>query len=186
MSNEDGKALVLGRVSGFRGDHGEITVKVVSGDAARWEHLSRVVLQGSGVGVAAGPRKVESARAYRDRLVLKLAGVDDANVAAALRGCEVLASAEDVPRLPQGVYWVERLVGARVTDAASGDIGRVVDVIVAGGSDLLLIKNDDGVETLVPLVKEFVTEIDEESGTIRLTLPEGLLGLNDPGGLETA
>lgn len=186
MSSQDGKALVLGRVSGFRGNRGEVTVKVVSGDAARWEHLSRVVLQGSGAGSAAGSRKVESARAYRDRLVLKLAGVDDASVAAALRGCDVLASAEDVPRLPKDVYWVERLVGARVIDAVSGEIGRVVDVIVAGGSDLLLVKDGDGVETLVPLVKEFVPEIDEASGTIRLTLPEGLLGLNAPGGVETS
>ena len=47
-------------------------MKVVSGDAARWVGVSRVVLSG------AGPREVESSRAYRDRLVLKLAGVDDA------------------------------------------------------------------------------------------------------------
>jgi len=98
----------------------------------------------------------------------------------------VLALAEDLPRLPQDVYWVERLVGAQVTDANLGDIGRVVDVIVAGGSDLLLVVNGDGVETLVPMVKEFVNEIDEVSGTIRLTLPEGLSGLNAPGGQETA
>ena len=177
---------MLGRVSGFRGNHGEITVKVVSGDAARWVHLRRVVLNGSGAGVGTGPREVESARAYRDRLVLKLAGVDGASDAATLRGCEVVAPAEDVPPLPQDVYWVERLVGARVMDETLGDIGRVVDVIESGGADLLLVEDGNGVETLVPLVKEFVTAIDEASGTIRLTLPEGLRGMNAPGGLETA
>ena len=186
MSSPDGKALVLGRVSGFRGNTGEITVKVVSGDAARWVNLSRVVLSGTGDGFASGFRGVESARAYRDRLVLKLAGVDDANVAAALRGTEVAAPAEDVPPLPRDVYWVERLVGAQAMDATLGDIGRVMDVIEAGGADLLLVKDDQGVETLIPLVKEFVTEIDEASGTIRLNVPEGLRGLNDPEGLETA
>jgi 16S rRNA processing protein RimM len=178
LSSPEGKPLVLGRVSGFRGNHGEVTVKVVSGDAARWEHLSRVVLQGQGPGAQAGPRGVESARAYRDRLVLKLAGVDDASEAAALRGCDVLAEAEDVPPLPQDVYWVERLVGARVKDAALGDIGRVTDVVETGGVDLLVVKDGDGVETLVPLVREFVTEIDEASGTILLALPDGLRGLN--------
>lgn len=186
MSSPEGKALVLGRVSGFRGNHGEVTVKVVSGEAARWVHLSRVVIHGSDRGIADGSREVESVRAYRDRLVLKLSGVDDANDAAALRGSDVLAPAEDVPRLPQDVYWVERLVGARVTDAALGDIGRVADVIEAGGRDLLLVKDDQGVETLIPMVREFVTAIDEASGTIRLALPEGLRGLNDAGGRETA
>jgi 16S rRNA processing protein RimM len=186
LSSAKGKALVLGRVSGFRGRHGEVTVNVVSGDAARWVHLSRVVLKGSGGGVTTGPRGVESARAYRDRLVLKLEGVDDANDAAALRGSEVAAEAEDLPQLPRDVYWVERLVGAHVRDAALGDIGRVMDVIETGGADLLLVKDSDGVETLVPLVREFVTEIDEASGTIRVALPEGLCGLNAPFGLETA
>jgi 16S rRNA processing protein RimM len=186
LSSAEGKALVLGRVNGFRGNCGEVTVKVVSGNAARWVHLSRVVLQGAGAGSEDGPRKVESARAYRDRLVLKLAGVDDANSAAELRGTEVVAAAEDVPRLPDNVYWVERLVGARVMDETLGDLGTVADVIEAGGGDLLLVKDGDGVETLVPLVKEFVTAIDEASGTIRLALPEGLRGLNAPGGRETA
>jgi len=186
LSSPESKALVLGRVSGFRGNHGEITVKVVSGEAARWVHLSRVVVHGSGPGLKDGPRKVESARAYRDRLVLKLEGVNDASGAAALRGSDVLAAAEDVPRLPQDVYWVERLVGARVVDEVLGDIGRVADVIEAGGGDLLLVKDDQGVETLIPMVKQFVTGIDEASGTILLALPEGLRGLNAEGGRETA
>jgi 16S rRNA processing protein RimM len=185
LSSLDGKALVLGRVSGFRGNHGEITVKVVSGDAERWVHLNQVVVHGSGGGVAEAPRKVESVRAYRDRLVLKLAGVNDANDAAALRGSDVLAPAEAVPRLPQDVYWVSRLVGMRVTDAKSGDVGRVVDVMDAGGRDLLLVKDDDGLETLIPMVKEFVTEIDEAAGTIQLALPEGLRELNADGAQET-
>jgi len=186
LSSPEGKPLVLGRVSGFRGNHGEVTVKVVSGDAARWAHLSRVALGGSGPGAESGIRRVESARAYRGRLVLKLAGVDDASGAAALRGRDVLALAEDVPRLPKGVYWVERLMGARVKDAALGDIGRVTDVVETGGIDLLVVKDDGGVETMVPLSKEFVTEIDEASGTILLALPEGLRGLNAESGRETA
>jgi len=163
-----------------------VTVKVVSGDAARWEHLSRVVLTGSGPGLGVGPRKVESARAYRDRLVLKLAGVDDPNKAAALKGHDVSAMAEDVPELPTDSYWVERLVGARVNDAALGEIGRVKDVLKTGGVDVLVVEDAAGVETLVPLVKEFVAAIDEAAGTIGVAIPEGLRGLNADHGRETA
>jgi 16S rRNA processing protein RimM len=166
-----GQALVLGRVSGFRGARGELTVKVISGDAHRWVHLTRVLLDGD-------DRTVASARAYRDRLVLKLAGIEDATGAAALRGMEVSAHAEDVPRLPEDVYWVERLVGARVMDVAMGDIGCVKDVVKTGGVDLLLVDDGRGGETLVPLAKDIVTMVDEAAGMIRVTLPEGLRGLN--------
>ena len=181
-----GKPLVLGRVVGFRGPHGEVTVKVVSGDAARWAHIGQVVLQTAGRPSVDAPRRVESARAYRDRLVLKLAGIDDANAAEALRGSDVLAIAEDVPRLPQGVYWMDRLVGARVRDAALGDLGLVTDVVDTGGSSVLVVEDGNGIETLVPLVKEFVTKIDETSGLILVAIPEGLRGLNASGGGETA
>jgi len=177
---------VLGKVSGFRGNLGEITVRVVSGDAARWAELHRVVLSGAGPGAPAGSRQVDSARAYRDRLVLKLAGVDDASGAAALRGCDVLVVAEDVPQLPKGVYWVERLVGAQVKDAVLGNVGRVTDVVATGGIDLLVVKDAAGVETLVPMAGEFVKDVDESAGTILVALPAGLRGLNDEGEGETA
>jgi 16S rRNA processing protein RimM len=141
--------------------------------------LSRVLLGGTGPGAANGIRRVESARAYRDRLVLKLAGIDDANQASNLRGCDVSALAEDLPKLPEGTYWVERLVGAQVMDSILGDIGRVMDVVETGGVDLLLVKDVSGRETLVPLVRQYVAAIDEEAGTIRVVLPAGLRGLDE-------
>jgi len=186
LSSPDGKPIVLGRVSGFRGLAGELTVKVVSGDAARWSRLSQVVLRGAGDGGPAGERKVEAARAYRDRLVLKLAGIDDANAAARLKGCEVLAEGGDVPPLPADVYWVERLVGAQVTDGVSGNVGRVVDVVATGGTDLLRVVDEAGVETLVPLTGAFVKRVDEAAGRIDVALPAGLRGLNEPGARESA
>jgi 16S rRNA processing protein RimM len=172
--------LVIGRVSGFRGNRGEATVKVASGDAARWEHVRHVMLNPAGEGAATVPRKVESARAYRDRLVLKLAGVDDASQAEALRGCDVLVGADDVPRLPEDVYWVARLMGARVTESTGRDIGCVADVIETGGTDLLRVVDAAGAETLVPLAREIVTEIDEAAGRIVVSLPEGLQEINAP------
>ncbi|HZN54652.1 MAG TPA: ribosome maturation factor RimM [Candidatus Polarisedimenticolaceae bacterium] len=173
MSRPEGEPLVLGRVSGFRGNRGEVTVSVISGDAARWTHLRRVWLD--------GPREVESSRAYGGRLVLKLAGVDDANAAAALRGRDVAALAADVPALPEGVYWSARLVGATVTDRRAGVLGRVCDVMETGGTDLLVVRDDAGVETLVPLARSIVSSIDASQGAITVVLPEGLrdLGADD-------
>ena len=178
MSNSPLPPLLIGRVSGFRGNRGEATVKVVSGNAARWEHVRHVILGSAGNGAAVDRRSVESARAYRDRLVLKLAGVDDTNQAAALRGCEVSVADDQIPRLPEDVYWAARLLGARVTASTGRDLGRVEDVIETGGTDLLRIVDAAGSEVLVPLAREIVTEIDEAAGTIVVSLPEGLREIN--------
>jgi 16S rRNA processing protein RimM len=178
LSSADRQPIVLGRVSGHRGNLGEVTVKVLSGDAAKWSQLRRVVLDEQVFAVA-------SARAYRDRLVLKLAGVDDASGAAALRGRQVSVTSDDVPELPKDEYWVARLVGAQVKDEALGTVGQVIDVVETGGTDILLVKDDAGRETLVPLAKEFVKHVDERTATILVTLPPGLFGLNS-GTEETA
>lgn len=185
MSNRRAAPLPIGRVAGFRGNGGEVTVKVASAEASRWVHLRRVTLRPEGGAAAGVPRDVESARAYRDRLVLKLKGVDDANGAEALRGCAVEAAAEDVPALPEDVYWVSRLVGARVRDAAGDEVGRVEDVVETGGTDLLVIRDAGGNEVLVPLAREIVRSIDDAEGIIVVALPGGLREINAGGGEQS-
>lgn len=133
--------------------------------------------------------EVETARAYGDRLVLKLRGVDDPGSAAALKGLSVAAPGSEVPILPEGRYWVARLVGARVLDGAGEGLGVVEDVVETGGADLLLVRDPSGLEVLVPMAQDIVTEIDEDRGLVRVRLPEGLRELNAPegrGGRTTA
>jgi 16S rRNA processing protein RimM len=166
--------LAFGRVSGFRGNRGEVTVKVASGDAARWVDLRQVILRPAGGTGGENRREIETIRAYRDRLVVKFVGVDDSGRAEALRGYDVCARAEDVPPLPDAVYWVARLVGSRVQDVGGATLGRVEDVIETGGADLLLVKDALGVEMLIPLAQEIVTAVDEAEGTIVVSLPPGL------------
>jgi len=165
--------LPLGRISGFRGMRGEVTVRVVSGHAERWVHVRRAL-------VAGAPREVTSARAYRDRLVLKLAGVDDASQAAALRGSEVSVLASDLPSLPEGEFWARHLVGLRVVEKAGPFLGLVEDVVETGGTDLLLVRDPGGREILVPLASTIVVAVDTARGVVEVDLPDGLRDLNDP------
>src|SRR5262245_31914248 len=99
--------ISIGRIASFRGRAGELTVRIASGDAERWRGIHNVLLSPSGeAGGAVGEAiPVEAARSYDDRLVLKLRGVDDPSAAERLRGQWVLVPAEEVPRLPDGVYY---------------------------------------------------------------------------------
>jgi len=68
-----------------------------------------------------------------------------------------------------------------VVDERGADLGTVLDVEATGGTDLLVVKGNDGEEILVPLASEFVAAIDPADGLVRVTLPEGLLELNRRG-----
>jgi len=168
----------FGRVSGFRGNAGAVTVRVVSGDASRWLQIRTVRVAGG------GELEVDSAMAYGDRLVLKFRGIDDPSAADALRGAWLDAPPGEVPPLPEGTYFVARLIGLEAVDASRGSLGLVEDVLETGGVELLQIRGTGGAEILVPFAEEIVTEVDFESGVVRIRAPEGLLDLNRETGAE--
>lgn len=174
--------LEAGRVSGRRGTEGEITVRVADGDASFWVEVERVWLGREGQ--ADRQFEVEASRAYRDRWVLKLGGIDDAGSAEELRGARVWVAAEDAPELGPDEYYAERLVGMDVADEDGQNLGRVEDLLVTGGVDLLVVRapdEGDAEPLMIPLAKEIVRSVDEETGSIVVRLPTGLLELNREG-----
>jgi len=154
-------------------------VRVASGQAQRWRDVTRVLVGESAEGGDGRPFEVDGARCYRDRLVLKLRGVDDPCGAEALKGRTVLVPPEEVPRLGENEHYVARLVGLRVVLVPTGEtLGTVTDVAVTGGTDVLVVEEADGHELLVPMAGEIVVEVDEREGRIAVRLPPGLRSLN--------
>lgn len=173
--------LPVGRVAGHRGRGGELTVRTLAA-ADTWLGVRRFRIDGP-----AGDQdyEVESSRAYRNRLVLKLKGVDDASAAAGLRGGRVAVERAEAPELPQGTHYVADLVGLLVVDEAGQELGRVVGVVTSGGADVLRVRvtpgadeEDDGEELLIPLAPEYVRSLDEREGRIVAHVPPDLRELN--------
>jgi len=171
----------VGRVSGHRGTAGAITVRAGS-EAPLWERTQRFAFERDG---AVEFHDVEWARAYRDRLVLKLRGIDDAQAAAGLRGARVSVARSDAPCLPPGRHYVAELVGLEVVADGGRVLGVVQGVVATGGTDLLRVARrppvdspDAAGELLIPLAREIVVEVDPARGRIVVDLPEGLEELN--------
>jgi 16S rRNA processing protein RimM len=168
-------------VIGHRGAKGELTVRLTRDEATLWTELRQVWI---GMAEAETVYEIESSRAYRNRLVLKLKGIDGADQAAQLRGMNALVAPGDEPQLPEDVYYAARLVGMDVRDEQGNLIGRINDVIPTAGADLLLVNRADErgefkeEEAMIPLAKEIVIEVSEESNRVTVRLPEGLLDIN--------
>ena len=158
-------------------------MRIFKGEASHWADVRRVWLgDGHDEGTV---YEVEQARAYKDRLVLKLGGIEDPNAAEEVRGSRVAVAVEDAPELPEGEHYTALLVGMEVVDEKERSVGRVIDVMPTGGKDVLVIapptgdagtKVDEN-EILVPFVEEIVS-VDEAARLIRIRPPEGLLDLN--------
>jgi len=167
--------LSMGRVHGHRGRAGDLTVRVSSGDADRWSGATEVWFQR---GDAEAQRfEVEHDRAYRDRWVLKLKGLDDANEAEQWRGATVSVALDHAPQLDEFEHWHATLVGMDVFSAEAA-IGRVRDIQPTAGADLLVVQAEDGAELLIPLHRDIVIDVDEQANRVRIEPPSGLLEMN--------
>lgn len=70
------------------------------------------------------------------------------------------------------------LVDYTILDENGRNLGKVVDFIDNPNNPLLEIENEQG-NYLVPLVEEFLTNIDKKNNIVTAKLPEGLINLNE-------
>jgi len=164
--------LSIGRVRGHRGNAGEMTVVIASGRAERWQGLGAFMMD-DGSGTELVTYEVEASRAYKDRLILKLKGVDDPGAAAGFKGLTVWVAEDALPSLPEGEYYLERLIGMTVREDGKA-LGTVSDIHEAGGTHVLVVETESGGELLIPLVQSMVKEVEETESSIHVVLPPGL------------
>ncbi len=98
---------------------------------------------------------------------------DDAE---ALVGCYCLALREDLPddilELAQ-----DGIEGFLVVDSNLGSIGTALSINEMPGQNLLEVAREDASSVLIPIVDEFIDDIDEDAQTIFVSIPAGLLDL---------
>lgn len=117
---------------------------------------------------------VESGRVHKGMVLLKLAGVDSIEAAAALRGTVLYVHRDEIPLLP-GQHLIADLIGLSVLDADSGErYGELCDVSKTGANDVYHIRFADGSERLVPVIPQVVIKVDIQGGQVQIRPLAGL------------
>lgn len=125
--------------------------------------------------------EIESHWLHKGRVVLKFAGVNSISDAESLRGFDVAIPRDQRVALEDGSVYIDDLIGCHIIDDAAGDIGTIIGVDREITSTPLLIVRATGSEEdlLVPFVKAYLRKIDLEHKRLEMSLPDGLLTLND-------
>ncbi len=111
-------------------------------------------------------------RKHNNGLVVKVAGIDDRDIAQALVGSEIIVNPEALPDLPDGEFYWRDLIGMNVVTTKGYDLGAVSDLMETGANDVLVVKanHNDGFgkkERLIPyLIEQVIIEVNAENKQI--------------------
>jgi 16S rRNA processing protein RimM len=111
---------------------------------------------------------VASLRPVAGGYLIRLAGIDDREAAAALTLSEVRAPRAALPALAPGEYYVEDVVGCAVEDQAGRALGVARGTFWNGAHDVCTVVAADGAERLIPLVPDFVLDVDAPGRKMRV------------------
>jgi 16S rRNA processing protein RimM len=163
--------VVVGRIGPPRGVRGDVFVEPRT-DVPAERFVPGAVLRTDPA--PAGPLTVESANLSGGKLVVRFAGVDDRAAAEALRGTELLISAQARPALddPDEFYDTD-LVGLSAVTPDGADLGAVTEVRHTAGASCLVLTG----ERLVPFVRAIVPTVDLAAGRVVVDPPDGLFDL---------
>jgi 16S rRNA processing protein RimM len=109
---------------------------------------------------------VVSGRTHGRALLAKLAGCDDRDAAALLRGSAVAVPRAALPPVQPGEYYRVDLIGLRVVSTAGQDFGRLTRIVETGANDVLVVQGER--ERLIPFIAEVVRDVDLAAGVMRV------------------
>ncbi len=163
----------IGQVVALFGVHGELKVRLLTDVPDRFQHLETVYLGSEHQRYA-----IASVRPYKGEMILlKLAGIDDADDAEPLRQQSVQIPLNQLAELPAGSYYQHDIVGLSVCTLDKRALGTIVDIVETGSNDVYVVKGPDGKEVLIPAIQAVVKQIDL---THRVMSIDPLPGLLEP------
>jgi 16S rRNA processing protein RimM len=152
----DTEWATIGTVVASFGLRGELKVHALTDIPNRFAELGAVYL---------GPDHIryliKGARPYKgDMVILKLAGIDDANAAETLRDAEITIPLSQLAKLPADSYYQHDIIGLQVVTLDGRNVGQIVDIMATGSNDVYVIKSADGRQILIPAIKDVIKRVD--------------------------
>lgn len=157
---ELGKEITLGKVGAVYGIKGWLKIHSFTGDQ---EAILDYFPWSLKLGNKTQSVEITDWRKHSSSLIVKIANVDDRNIAQAYVGSEIIVNEKSLPELPEGDFYWRDLIGMAVVTTKGYTLGSVSDVMETGANDVLVVKANlnDGFgkkERLIPYLFEQVVK----------------------------
>lgn len=164
-------------IDSTHGLRGEVSAQLCTDFPERFGEMEVAWVGPGGAPASARPRRLDGWRLHKGKVLLKFHDVRDVEQARALSGHDVWVERRQAMELPQDTYYHQDLLGLAVYDAAGVRLGDVDDILVTGGTDVLVVRHQDE-EILIPATRSICVQVDVQAGKLVVDVPEGLLEAN--------
>lgn len=145
------KLFKIGQIVNTHGVKGEVKVYPLTEDVDKFKRLKTVLVDGV-------EKNILGVKFQKDRVILKIEGIDSMNDAETYKQKYVEIPRDNEPELPPDTYYVVDLKECTVYDTNEKEIGRIFDVISTPNNDVYWVKEPK--EVLIPVLRDIVLSVD--------------------------
>lgn len=157
--------LVIGKIRRPHGVRGDVLMEIHTDFPERLQ--PGVVVY---IGEQTQQHRIASRRSHREGLLIRFEGYTTPEAAGELRNQWVYVRADDRPPLEEGEYYHHEILGMMVFDEAQGFLGWVTEILSTGANDVLVVKNEQGREKLLPFADDWIQEVNIAQKRLRVTI----------------
>lgn len=155
------KFISIGRIAGTYGLEGELKIKPNTSHPELFSQMEFLLLTQNNE--LKRSLKIEEIREHNNLLIVRLKGIGSENDAAKLKGFNVSITEDMLPKADDDeVYWFE-IENLPVITSENNQIGRLIDVMETGSTDIFRIALNDGRYALISNNKDHVLEINTDA-----------------------
>ncbi len=170
MQKED--CFYLGKIVKKYSFKGELLVKLDTDDPKIYTKMESVFVEKNKNLV---PFFIERSSLHKSELLrVKFEDIDGDEDADPLLRCDLYLPLEFLPKLTGNKFYFHEIIGYVVEDINFGKVG-VITGVNDSTSQALFEIDRDGKEILIPLIDDFIKNVDKENKIMQLEVPKGLI-----------
>jgi 16S rRNA processing protein RimM len=161
--------LAIGHLRRSHGITGEIILSVLTDFPERF-NVGKVIYWGD----EHLPLKIRALRPIHNNYLIAFENYHTPEAAQQLRNTAVYVRSDEIPDLPDGEFYLHKLLGVEVYNVKGDKLGQVEEIIETGANDVYLVRMVDGQELLLPAIDSVIKSIDLPLNRMIVIPPEWL------------
>ena len=114
--------------------------------------------------------EIERTRNHKNVVIIKLKDINTIDEAESLKDMMIEIERKDAPSLPEGIYYINDLIGFEVYSDDGKFLGTLDDIFNTGANDIYQVG-----DILLPAIKDVIKQIDTDNQKIIIHLIDGLI-----------